>query len=453
MVTRFTHNLQALKVSQFIFAVGFVFVFLRYAPFHRVIKVLFCFGYYGLFEYGVLSRLYALELFTMFLVCALYPKRFTHWFLYLVLLAVNAQTHLFGLYFSGVMGLLLFTEALGFWKNVPFREKISHKKLAAGILIWTLGCGVSFWSITHFLGFGQPHILDPYKIQQASTRIWQSFFPVPEFTFHFWNTSYLKTRYEIPLSILLVLLFIYSLKSSRLLVSLFLMYAALFYFFAFKFELYLRHHAHFFLFTMAMFWVSASYNHYPPSIEVKNLFSFKNRTQLFSGILLLAVVAQALTGLYAVSMDYRYSFHPAKDVAAFLQKNYPNQFLASTDDFHASTIGAYMERPIFNLSRGEMRTFFDFDDAASNYLTPFQNLQWAQALAQKKKTTILIISSKKIATEFSPYSVKLIKSFEYNYILLFDKHTYLYLMEPNYLQKPYLVAGTPVALPAAVNKQ
>ncbi|WP_157593160.1 hypothetical protein [Rufibacter tibetensis] len=210
VITRFTRELWTLQAAQFSFAIGFVYVFLRYAPFHWFIRLLFCFGYYGLFEYGVISRLYALELFTTFLLCTLYPTRFRNWYWYIFLLGVNAQTHLFGLFFSGVLGLLLFAEATGLFKTTSDVLKPSTRDVAIGFAVWALCCAFSFWSITYYLKIGTPFI-DPYMIQQAGTRVWQAFIPIPEFTFHFWNTSLLRTAFEIPLSMLgwycLVILF------------------------------------------------------------------------------------------------------------------------------------------------------------------------------------------------------------------------------------------------------
>ncbi|MGV3540085.1 MAG: hypothetical protein ACO1OQ_09750, partial [Rufibacter sp.] len=209
VITRFTQNLQALKASQFVFAVGFVFVFLRYAPFHWAIRLLFCFGYYGLFEYGVISRLYAMELLTLFSVCALYPKRFSHWYLYLLVLCLCAHTHLFGLMFCGVMGLLLFSEAFGFWKNVPHRLDIPLRKRWIGLLLWALNCLLSVWSMAR-----PGEFLNGNVTFRASTRIWQAFFPIPQFNVQFWNSSLFHEAYEVAFSILIFGLLVYSLRKT-----------------------------------------------------------------------------------------------------------------------------------------------------------------------------------------------------------------------------------------------
>ncbi|MBC3538495.1 hypothetical protein ACFSC6_16080 [Rufibacter sediminis] len=453
VITRFTDNLQALKITHFFFSVGFVFVFLRHAPFHRIIRLLFCFGYYGLFEYGMISRLYAPELFTLFMICAFYPKRFSHWYLYILLLVLNAQTHLFGLYFSGIMGLFLFSEKFRLWDNIPYHQNISSRKLVFGISLWILGCGFSFWSITHTLGFAHPHLWDPYKFQQACTRIWQAFFPVPEFTFDFWNTSFLRTKYEIPLSLLLSVLIFVLFKPKKLFAALTLLFIALFYFFAFRFELSLRHHAHFFLFTVALFWVATHYIPFTSSLNLKSGPSFNWQTRALHYLLLGATFTQFLAGLYAVSMDYKHSFYPGKESASFLQKYYPNYFLATTQEFTSSTTGAYLGKPIYNLYRGGYTTFYELDPSIDNKLTPYQHLQWARTLAQETQKSIILISARKIAIEHFPFRVKHLKSFDRNQIVALPQSLsiYLYQVDPQPLPTSYFVAGTPVELASTVH--
>ncbi len=445
VVTRFTDNLAALKISHYFFSVSFVFVFLRHAPFHWAIQLLFCFGYYGIFEYGVISRLYAPELLTLFLACALYPKRFTHWYLYIFILVLNAQTHLFGLYFSGMMGLLLFTESLQLWKNAPHWERIRPVTFGLGALLWLVGCLFSLWSITHYLGAVHGHIWDPYKFHQASTRIWQAFFPVPEIIVQFWNTSFLKTRIEIPLSLLLLTLVTFCFRPKKLLSILLILYAALFYFFAFRFELALRHHAHFFLFTVALFWISTYYGRYTPSLNLKRLFTQDTKIRILNLLLLLAVSVQFLVGMYAVYMEVRYSFFPGKAAAHYLKEEFPHHLLTTNEEFTSSTVGAYLNQPIYNLARGQYVTFYELDPMLFNRLTLFQSLQWAMAFAQEKQKQVILISSREIVIEHFPFPVRPVKSFDKEQIvaLPFYRNIYLYEVMPSSLHKFTYVVGNP----------
>src|SRR4051812_4679271 len=53
-LTKFTSDILAMQILHLAIAGGVVFVFARYAPFGRVIKALFAFGYFPFFEYATI---------------------------------------------------------------------------------------------------------------------------------------------------------------------------------------------------------------------------------------------------------------------------------------------------------------------------------------------------------------------------------------------------------------
>ncbi len=70
-VTRITSSPVGMQVLHLAIASAVVFVVARYAPFGPLQKVLFAFGYFPLYEYGVMSRNYALGLLFIVVMCAL----------------------------------------------------------------------------------------------------------------------------------------------------------------------------------------------------------------------------------------------------------------------------------------------------------------------------------------------------------------------------------------------
>ncbi|WP_207432413.1 hypothetical protein [Sabulibacter ruber] len=434
-VTRFTQNLQALQICQFSFAVGFVFVFLRYAPFHWLLRLLFCFGYYGLFEYGLISRLYALELLTTFLICAFYPKRCSNWFLYILLLVLNAQTHLFGLFFSGVLGLLLFSEAFGVWKGASSQSEIAPMKKWLGFFFWTAGCLFSIWSIARPAEMGQVMVN-----LRAVTRPWQAFFPIPHFFVDFWN-SYILTptiaghALEALFSGVIILFTLHCFKAEKRLFFPFLaLIVLLSLFFAFKYMGSLRHFGHYFTFTVAFTWLLSYYQGYSQRIQ--------QSYQRLQKLLFLAVLIQFGVGIYAVAMEVNYSFHPAKKTAAYLKEKVPaSDLIVVEDDILLSAVVAYYGKPIIYLPRLSPSTFFQPDSPEENELTPFQTLKWAKALAQKEQRRIMLLSSQKIDLGWYPYPVKLVARFDEASIT--PNYFYLYQVDPASFPQLDFVAGSP----------
>ncbi|KAA3436570.1 hypothetical protein [Rufibacter hautae] len=391
IITKFTSNLKVLQVTQGIFAVSFVFVFLSFSPFPKVFRLLVCFGYYGLFEYGILSRLYAIELFFLFLVCTFYPKRFSHWYWYLTLLVLLAQTNLFGFFMAGVLGLLLFSEALRIWKDSPNWEAPSFLQITAGAIILAAGYLFSLWSMvrpneTNESAFTQFH---PYYLYQAAARVWQAFVPVPNFTTTFWNTSYLPTRYEILLSaIILVILCGVFYRTKRLLLSLFLLFFASFCLFVLKMEGSMRHHAHFFFFTIAFLWIKTYYTQtgISPSIPFQ-----QKLTPVFRALLVTAAFFQVIAGVYALALDWQHPFFVGKKVATFLRSLPPTYTLATDEGVVSSNITAYLGKPIYNLPKGNLKSFYTLDPNEVNDLRPYIILDWALALAQQRNTPVILV--------------------------------------------------------------
>lgn len=96
----------AMQVVHGCIAVGAVAVFALFSPFGRVHKLLFAFGVFPLFEYGIVSRGYALGAVLLFLLLAVLRSPRRRPVVAAALLALLASTSLYGL-FLGVACLLV----------------------------------------------------------------------------------------------------------------------------------------------------------------------------------------------------------------------------------------------------------------------------------------------------------------------------------------------------------
>ena len=94
-VTRLTSSPVGMQVLQLAIASAVVFVVAKYAPLHPLHKVLFAFGYFPLFEYGVMSRSYGLGLLCIVAACALlrHRRRKPLWLGLALALAGNTSAH------------------------------------------------------------------------------------------------------------------------------------------------------------------------------------------------------------------------------------------------------------------------------------------------------------------------------------------------------------------------
>jgi len=113
-LSRFTANPHAVQFAQFFTAIACAYLLLRFAPFKRWQKVLFLFGYFPLYEYGVISRSYTWNMLGLFGFCAVYS-----W----------AKEQNRNLWMASIFLLIMvFNEPFGILMALPL----------AGLLIWEL---------------------------------------------------------------------------------------------------------------------------------------------------------------------------------------------------------------------------------------------------------------------------------------------------------------------------
>src|SRR4030065_1027453 len=73
-------------ILHLVIAIAAVTIFILYAPFSKLTKVLFIFSYYMAYEYSIIARSYGLSILILFLIAALYTKRFEYplWYGFLI---------------------------------------------------------------------------------------------------------------------------------------------------------------------------------------------------------------------------------------------------------------------------------------------------------------------------------------------------------------------------------
>ena len=94
-VTRLTSSPAGMQILHWAIASAAVFVVARYAPFSPLQKALFAFGYFPLYEYGVLSRNYAPGLLCVVVACALLRQRYRRplWLALVLVLMSHTSAH------------------------------------------------------------------------------------------------------------------------------------------------------------------------------------------------------------------------------------------------------------------------------------------------------------------------------------------------------------------------
>ena len=142
-VTQLTQSPLGMQILHGALASAVVFVVARYAPFDPLQKLLFAFGYFPLFEYGVMSRNYALGLLFVVMACALWRSRHRRPLRLALVLALMSNT---GAHACIVAIALLLALLLDGWlarRTLARDGTVDPRRLCCGLAIVAAGIALS----------------------------------------------------------------------------------------------------------------------------------------------------------------------------------------------------------------------------------------------------------------------------------------------------------------------
>jgi hypothetical protein len=103
-----------------------LYVFLKYAPFPKVIKTIFPFTFFVLFQYAAVAKAYVLFPLLFFVTAHFFPKRFRHPLVYLILMLLISMVSLHGTAVAlGLMAAYYF-DVFKLWKNLTPKTRQQH---------------------------------------------------------------------------------------------------------------------------------------------------------------------------------------------------------------------------------------------------------------------------------------------------------------------------------------
>ena len=304
-----------MQVLHFAIAVAGVAAFLAWAPFPFALRALFAAGYLPLFEYGVISRNYALALPLLWMVCRLWPTAGAQrrWVALggSVALLANANPYAWLL-----AAALLATLAFETWCDRAMRAEVvtAPARPWLGAAIAAAGLVLALWQMVpppdalyaESAGWSAPRL---YRVLGT---VMTGYLPLPDWrTSTPWNSALL---YRLPAPLLggfavAWLVTAWLLLDSRAARTLFLLgNGALLYFSYLRFIGWSRHHGHYFLVFVACCWLA--------SRRREGGADPYRRLRLAALAVLLAVHAATAAWFYAA--DWRLPFSEAKAAATAL---------------------------------------------------------------------------------------------------------------------------------------
>ncbi|MFH0945392.1 MAG: hypothetical protein V2A76_09370 [Planctomycetota bacterium] len=364
----------AMQGLHVLIATASVFLFARFAPFQRWLKIVFAFGYFPFFEYAIISRNYALGFCFALLFCVAFCQR-RRLLAAFALLGLAASSHQ-GLLLVLPMQFLLVRDWVGRSTGRGGSKKVALVSL--GVVALLAACLWALFPVQRVLGTHLHADIDCVRAVRTTATIWNAYVPLPPpATEQIWDTNLLDT-YNVwenvsphsgltmadPLekrelwaflfSVALVVLGVRALSRARALAAAFL--ACVILQLLFSYAVYfgsLRHHGHLLLALVMCVWLSRG------SVPRGGAGGFRNPSlgRFLPALLLIQMAA----GITFYVLDLVRPFSPSAQVAQFTREiQWGVRPIIGSPDYLMSPVAAILWRSFRSLDTGERVTAIDW---------------------------------------------------------------------------------------------
>ncbi|MBI3501276.1 MAG: hypothetical protein HY063_05725 [Bacteroidetes bacterium] len=377
-LSKISLNPVIVQIAHTCIAIGSVYIFLRYAPFNLLQKLLFCAGYYIVYEYGIISRGYSLTIFFLFLFCALYRK---YWNvnipLAIVIFFLANATGGFGAILS--ISLLIFILANYYFDEMQDGKKkikIKYTGWAVAIILFSIWVAMKSISPPPDSVYNTEWYVsvDFNRAFEILRRVWSGFIPIPDLSeVHFWNSNFINkgdigtgTKNFLTVCSLVFLIYSVLLFSKKTTVLLFYTagtFGILFFSYLNPSIFYIngtRYHGFLFIVFIISFWLL---KYFPEKKKVTiplltkwneqmNIQKYQNQVMAF--FLSVNVFAAGV----AFCKDFVNDFSSVERTGKFIvEKNLQRFSAAGFIDYAISPISAFTRKPFYYPERDTTSTF------------------------------------------------------------------------------------------------
>ncbi len=329
-LSRFTHQLGYLQCLQFLLISATVYLVIFRSSLPVMVRWLLPFGYFFLYEYGTLSRNYALGVLLAFSICLWWQKQRKGTAGYYFLLFLLSNTHLLGLLLAASLHLYF----LLCYPRKNTKPLLLHL-LGGLVLLPAAWCifppGDSQMNVDFWLRIWSDRMLDNILVAPL-----KAFVPIPAWWEpHFWNTHFLQDQSQLVtglLSLLFVAVAAFVLRNDKKSLTLFLVNLLLTCVVALVFPITsVRYTGFLFIGFLVACWLHS--NHKPLS-------------GISKGLLCSLLLLQWGGSMVAIPRDYHQPFSNAYRVHELLQK-VPAADSVTCDYWCLNNVAAYADKPFY----------------------------------------------------------------------------------------------------------
>ena len=388
-VTRFTADPIAMQALHLLIAIGTVALIATASPFTRAERWLLAFGYFFVFEFAVISRAYALGVVLALAICAVYVRPRPSVLALTVLLALLANTSLYGVFMT-----------IALVAGIVVDGRLLRDRAAwAGAVVLAVAVGIAMVTLypAPDNAFAREwHRFDPVRVEGVLDLASAAYVPLPDYWVAApWNSNLLMdealTVTALPrgflaaaLGIVLLVAIGVMLRRDRCALTMHVVGSGFMLVFIYlKYSGGMRHHGHLFILFVAALWIARR------GVQPSRSSPF------FVAVL----VCQALAGGFFVVQDLRGPFSYSKELTEYV-KSLPRgtpvvvaqtQFL----NFVGPVLSGYLHKPVtYVLAHRAVRGSFMFPDFERRQgATEDQILSQLRAYAADRQSDVYVVTN------------------------------------------------------------
>jgi hypothetical protein len=425
-LSRAIQSFAAMQALHLVIAMAVVCVFLRFAPFTRLQRLLFVFGYFPLYEYAAISRGYAIGILLLFCLCAVMQKggKWKH---------IACGIILFLMPFTTVYGFII---TIAFFtvfvlQYATDRDMRIHKwQTTLCAIIVPAGLFVSaYMTMPQGQTRLESHAAEPGKsrAQKVLANPWKAFCPIPRQKITFWNSNIVRSKGMLAIlgTLVLCLPFLLFARNRDVLllffISAFLMICLQY----FKHLGSMRHFGHYYMMFIVCLWLSTFYGHqWQPARLFRGIAEAGSKiTPAFFGVLL---AVQAVAGIDASVMEWRFPFSQSKNAAAYLAANgFAELPMIGDKDSKTSSVAMRMHRRIYYPAVDSMGSFVLFSTDNFRKTDELMVVEKAKEMSDAERSDVVLI----LNYPLRKYTDKAVKLEQFDKSIVKDESFYLYLLK------------------------
>jgi hypothetical protein len=381
-----------LKILNLLICTSAVWIFLDKSPFHKLAQALFICGFFPLYEYSVINRMYGLFMLMVCMVSALYKDRWRRLIPFSISLALMANTHAHGLVLVLAILLSLASElifradraVLLLGKKKDFAGALAV--VLAGLILTVLQILPDSKSVI-FLGGGS----SPIRIAQAALRAFvnpgRPFYGVFGFN-SVWSVN-----------VVLFTLYLYLLRKPKLLILLMSGAIGLSMFFDLLYPSHeIRHQGALYLLVIMVLWMDSS-------VEVGTRQRPRVFEDMWTGLsaiknsmLVILLTVQVFMAYPAIREDLARPFSASK---LFAQKCLGDPLLKDAiilgePEGYLESLPYYMDNPTYYFTEGKFTRYRRLTSEGLMTLSLGQLLETARSLKIREGRPVVILLDREV---------------------------------------------------------